>query len=1091
MGKPHHQPTGRFACSCSDAAAGRGRSPAKASRRLVLSCVLQLILLGQGILAAPPSSPSEPLVSEPLTPELALAEFAAVPEVRVELVASEPDVVDPVAMAFDEAGRLWVVEMRDYPVAGQPPRSRVVILRDDDHDGRYRQTSVFATGLSMANGILPWDGGVLVTLGGEIEWLKDLDGDEVADLREVWFRGFAEENPQLRASHPTWGVDARVYVANGLRGGQIQAARPAWAEKSSPLSIRGFGFAFNPRTGQSQAITGHGQFGLSLDDFGNRFFCSNRNPCMHVVIEDRYARRAGDVRLGATTADVAAAAEASRVFPISRFWTTSNLHEGQFTAACGVTFYRGNRLPPRFQQQLFVCEPTGNLVHCEQLQPDGATFRSTPMVDRGEFLASRDEWFRPVNLAEGPDGALYVVDMYRRVIEHPDWMPLELRNRPDLTWGADRGRIYRLVPVAGDRDAARQQAGVTAVEAPLLGLDRAALLQTLGHPNGWHRDTAARLLYQSATGTISSPVDSTTPRPRAEAELADLRRELARLAGDSTVTSEGRARAVGLLHALGGLSPDVIRGILTASEQATKPALKRFTLAVAESQMAAQPAQEGAAERSANVLEPESIARLLQSGDRGLLFQLALSAGELPASERAFLARVLVRYAADPWIRTAVLVSSEGIEFELDQAAAKWHATASAAGPAQVAATTDVPVDTSDAGMVAFVTELWRLIGVRYGGGQEGIPPRKLQTLVARLAMAPAPTLAAVAGLARGLRTHDQPIDSVLAATLSADSVATFNARALAIAQDTRLNEQIRGQAIAYLAFVPAAAIELAPLVTDQPNLAVSVAAMEALVACRDKAVGELLLAAMPRQTPRVRGAVVNWLLSDSERTAWLLEAIDGHRLAKSDVSLLQANQLRTHPVAEIRQAAKRLWSAPDDADTPLDPGSEIARRQQNLARYRAQLPAGDAARGRAVFRQHCASCHRVDRWGVDVAPDISDSRVKTPEQLLEAILDPNRSVDNNYFAYQLVTTAGEVRTGILVGETATELTLREAGGKAWQVAKREVDQLQSSGLSLMPAGFETLISPEAMADLVAFLKNWRYLDGQIPGLGAARSVTE
>src|SRR4029079_5622770 len=134
----------------------------------------------------------------------------------------------------------------------------------------------------------------------------------------------------------------------------------------------------------------------------------------------------------------------SRIYPISKFWTTSQLHMGQFTAACGVMIYRGDALGPDYYGNAFTCDPTGSLVHREVLTPDGATFSGTSPYKEREFLATPDSWCRPVNLSHGPDGALYICDMYRAVIEHPDWVPVELKNRPDERYGEDRGRIYRI-----------------------------------------------------------------------------------------------------------------------------------------------------------------------------------------------------------------------------------------------------------------------------------------------------------------------------------------------------------------------------------------------------------------------------------------------------------------------------------------------------------------------------------------------------------------------------------------------------------------------------------------------------------------------
>jgi putative membrane-bound dehydrogenase-like protein len=424
----------------------------------------------------------------PLAPHEALRHFHLAGELVVELVACEPQVSDPVAIRFDERGRMWVVEMHDYPhgpAEGEQPTSRIRCLEDQDGDGFFETAHTFADALLFPTGLQPWRGGWIVTMSGRVIYLKDTDGDGRADQQEMWFSGFAEENSQLRANHPKLALDTQIYVANGLRGGDVKAVRGGQGE---PISIRNRDFRFDPLGEDFRAISGHGQFGLTFDDFGRRFVCSNRNPLQHVVIEDRYLQAHPNVALPAVVHDVAAFGEQSRLFPISRAWTTSTLHANQFTAACGVLIFRGQALGSNYQGNAFTCDPKGDLVHREIMRPHGGTFTSQPphAKDGIEFLATTDEWFRPVNLEEGPDGALYIVDMYRAVIEHPQFMPDELKDRPDLRKGVEQGRIYRI----------RSPGPPLRVKLPDT-LDQQQLVRWLQHDNAWHRETAARLLLES------------------------------------------------------------------------------------------------------------------------------------------------------------------------------------------------------------------------------------------------------------------------------------------------------------------------------------------------------------------------------------------------------------------------------------------------------------------------------------------------------------------------------------------------------------------------------------------------------------------
>ena len=220
-----------------------------------------------------------------------MREFRLDPGLRIELVAAEPDVASPVAMAFDEDGRLWVVEMGDYPNGppeGQLPEGRIRVLEDRDNDGRYERNTVFAEHLLFANGLLPWRGGVIVTQAPSIVYLRDTDGDGKADQRDVLYEGFAAKNPQLRVSHPNLGIDNWIYVANGLRGGQAVRSGRANAK---PIDLGGMDFRFDLIHDREEAISGMGQFGLTFDDWGERFVCDNRHHLRHVVLPNRYIKR--------------------------------------------------------------------------------------------------------------------------------------------------------------------------------------------------------------------------------------------------------------------------------------------------------------------------------------------------------------------------------------------------------------------------------------------------------------------------------------------------------------------------------------------------------------------------------------------------------------------------------------------------------------------------------------------------------------------------------------------------------------------------------------------------------------------------------
>ena len=390
----------------------------------------------------------------PLAPAEALKAFEAAPGLRVELVAAEPLVASPCAIAFDSKGRLFVAENRGYPIGpkeGEKPAGVIALLEDTDGDGRMDKRTVFADSLTFPNGVLPWNGGLIVTCAPDVLFLKDNDGDGVADERRVLLTGFATTgSTQLRVNAPTIGPDGLIYLAAGLSGGTVTC--PSHPER--PALKMTSDIRFHPQSLEVELVDGKSQYGMSFDIFGNRFICMNRVPVQHVVFDSKWLKRNPRLAFSETVQDCNArdafngingGHDGVRLFPISSNITTADGHAGSFSAACGVKVWQGTSLlTPECANTVLSCDPTGNLIHADRLTPKGATFMATPAYEGREFLASRDDWFRPVYLAKGPEGALYVADMYRKVIEHPDYLAEEVRKHTDFESGKTLGRIWRV-----------------------------------------------------------------------------------------------------------------------------------------------------------------------------------------------------------------------------------------------------------------------------------------------------------------------------------------------------------------------------------------------------------------------------------------------------------------------------------------------------------------------------------------------------------------------------------------------------------------------------------------------------------------------
>jgi putative membrane-bound dehydrogenase-like protein len=781
--------------------------------------------------------------SEPLSPAAALADFALSPGYRIELVASEPQIVDPVAMAFDAQGRLWVVEMRDYPFLadGAKPSSRIRILEDKNQDGVFETAGTFADGLLIPTGLQLWGSGAFVTLAGEVAYFSDDDCDGRADKHQTWYRGFATENEQLRANHPTHAADGWIYVAGGLRGGQIENLR---RPGDAPVSINGRDFAFNPRTGACRAVSGNGQFGLAIDDFGRRFTCSNRNPLIEVMIEQRYFDLNPKLVLPSVVQDAAAAGADSRIFPRSRAMTTSAEHSGQFTAACGVELDRGHA---------FICEPTGNLVHREIVKLSGSAMQAVPIerdAEQGaEFLTATDEWFRPVNLATGPDGALYVVDMYRAVIEHPEWMPSELRQRSDLLDGVDRGRIYRII-AEGTATNAPVDNRVITTDSP------AELATLLSHPNAWQRETAARRLLEIGSAAAIEP--------------------LVKVAATDVSSAAARYLAFSTLEALGALTPELLARCL----RDPAPEVRTLGLQLAEPRLA----------KSTDLAD--LVLQLANDPDPRVRYQTALTSMFLPSTQTLpALRSIASQDAEDEWTCRAVALAArdQAGRLLIELLARELHVQFTPALARELVAA----VVANDDGhqLAAALGSLDRvdqatarllLLAANDALQQRG------SSLAASLAM--------VAEQAPAAR---QAIDNLFDASL-----------AKLVNVDVPEAERIAEAPVLQLDARPGIARLLLALLSGDASTPLQVAAIDSLRSQSSPEIADTLLARYPEQLPIVRRATLDLLTSRPDWTVKFLDAVATEQIAAGDVDPTRRLQLMQHHDVTVRTAAERLFAA-------------------------------------------------------------------------------------------------------------------------------------------------------------------------------------
>ncbi|HUQ93312.1 MAG TPA: PVC-type heme-binding CxxCH protein, partial [Bryobacteraceae bacterium] len=446
--------------------------------------------------------------TRPVAPANAAATLKLSEGFRVELFASEPMVLDPVDMVFDENGRAYVADMLDLPYdppKGKPARSRIVMLEDTDGDGKADKSTVFAEDVLQVSGLFPWKGGLIVPAAPNIYYMKDTNGDGKADVREVLFTGFFQGNPEAQVSNPRLGPDNWIYFSNTGNAGHITS--PKWPGHPA-IEVRGGDFRFHPIRNVAEPASGTTQYGMTIDDWGNRFISQNTTHLRHVVIPRNYLLRSPLLEVSNVHHDPYGKRE-RLMYPLTppEEWRAERTKirqkrydesksgrvehvAGHITGATGSTIYSGDAWPEEYRGNIFTGDVSGNLVRRDIVTPDGVTFSARPAREQVEFLASTDSWFRPTNFANAPDGNLYLTDMYRQTIETPLSIPEELQKRLKLDFyrGDDMGRLYRIVS-----NAPRVK---RSLKTNLGTLSAAQLVAELENENGWNRQTAKRLLLE-------------------------------------------------------------------------------------------------------------------------------------------------------------------------------------------------------------------------------------------------------------------------------------------------------------------------------------------------------------------------------------------------------------------------------------------------------------------------------------------------------------------------------------------------------------------------------------------------------------------
>lgn len=937
---------------------------------------------------------------------------------KLALVASEPLIKDPVDFEFNERGDALVLEMPGYPL--EDKMSRLLVLKDKNKDGIYDSTIIFAENLGLADSFMPYKKGVLVAAPPYLLQLHDDNQDYHVDKIDTLMGGFTKENLQHNYNGLTYGIDNWIYAANGGNNGKPYW----WGDTTTALDLRGQDLRFNLETRQMERLgESSGGFGLAMDEYGRFYETHNLTHISHLVFPDRYLK--GRHILPENTLKNVSDHEENglaRIFPIGEQEDRVNHPEqsGYFSGSCGITYYGGGAFGEKYKNTVWVADVVLNLIHVDKIYPNGTSFSAARVFENMDLLASSDRAFRPVNMSVGPDGSMYVIDIHRKVIEHPEWIPDEIEKTLDLNAGKTQGRIYKISLENSSENFDFKQFS-----------SNEGLLKSLRNPNQWVRNTAHRLLMHNVLS--NETVLGLKKNLESDNELA-------------------RLHAIWILSDSDKLTPNEVALAL----QDKNAAFRESILKISESYLT----------KSEIILN--KVISLLNDVDARVRMQAALSLSILPENHPFYkknqdlILQSLANTAMlpnDEWNIAGITLAAQGKTKELFALISQINSvnpTILASLALNISGETEnilsilqnlstSPI--SDREKAFVITQLTKQI--------EKVNGKSIENQISLLEeKAQLDFLTSLAAFRQKLNL--QPSAQFL----------KYSKEASAKVLDASLPDSVRLQYFSLINFVPYAqksSVLFACLKNNQP-LKLQENTLRQLSSYREKEIGGKVVAMWKDLSPQTRRYASDLLLYIESNHDALLTGLE-----KGIINIGEMN-------FDLERRRTLLWWT-DNENTKsrakkLFSDSGVSNRQAAMDKMKPALTLnGNNLDGEKIFINTCASCHKYGSIGNEVGPVLTEISRKSKATILHDILDPNAAVDPKYVNHSLETKSGAIHMGIVANETDKSVTIHKIGGEKVMVNKSEIKSFRSLGTSLMMEGFENALSNQEMADLLEFLQ--------------------